>query len=99
MKGDISRENGGIVQFTSERMIFKSCEGNRSSGHCKTIVKRLVELVRVKTKQWSQMQELSASQDFWEDHALHFDSQIQSLHNIVRYNLISYPTNSKSSFT
>lgn len=65
------------------------------SGHCKTIVRKIVEQVRVETEQWSQMQEmlgqvreemeeLQASRDFWEDRALHSDSQIQSLHNAVR---------------
>lgn len=73
-----------------------SCEGNMCSGHCKTIVRRIVEQVRAETEQWSQMQEmlgqvreemeeLQASRDFWEDKALHSDFQIESLHNAVRY--------------
>ncbi|TKY67830.1 Myosin-related isoform 1 [Spatholobus suberectus] len=72
-----------------------SCEGNPCSGHCKTIVRRIVEQVRVETEQWSQMQEmlgqvreemeeLQASRDFWEDQARHSDFQIQSLHNAVQ---------------
>jgi hypothetical protein len=72
-----------------------SCEVNLCSGHCKTIVRRIVEQVRVETEQWSQMQEmlgqvreemeeLHASRDFWKDCALHSDSQIQSLQNDVR---------------
>ncbi|CAL0334252.1 unnamed protein product [Lupinus luteus] len=70
-------------------------EGNRCSGHCKTIVQRIVEQVRAETEQWSQMQEmlgqvreemeeLQASRDFWEDQAVHSEFQIQSLHNAVR---------------
>jgi small subunit ribosomal protein S2e len=73
-----------------------SCQGNPCSGHCKTIVRRIVEQVRAETEQWSQMQEmlgqvreemeeLQASRDFWEDKALHSDFQIQSLHNAVRF--------------
>lgn len=72
-----------------------SYEGNLCSGHCKTIVRRIVEQVRVETEQWSQMQEmlgqvreemegLQASRDFWEERALHSDSEIQSLHNAVQ---------------
>ncbi|XP_020215056.1 vimentin [Cajanus cajan] len=71
-----------------------SCEGNACSGHCKTVVRRIVEQVRAETEQWSQMQEmlgkvreemeeLQASRDFWEDRARHSDFQIQSLHNTV----------------
>ncbi|KAL5054899.1 hypothetical protein RYX36_035581, partial [Vicia faba] len=87
---------------TSKRVEFQlphqeklSCEGNMCSGHCKTIVRKIVEQVRVETEQWSQMQEmlgqvreemeeLQASRDFWEDCALHSDSQMQSLHNAVQ---------------
>ncbi|CAK8576944.1 unnamed protein product [Lathyrus sativus] len=86
---------------TSKRVEFQlpqeklSCERNLCSGHCKTIVRKIVEQVRVETEQWSQMQEmlgqvreemeeLQASRDFWEDRALHSDSQIQSLHNAVQ---------------
>ncbi|KAL2329227.1 hypothetical protein Fmac_022654 [Flemingia macrophylla] len=72
-----------------------SCEGNACSGHCKTVVRRIVEQVRAETEQWSQMQEmlgkvreemeeLQASRDFWEDRARHSDFQIQSLHNAVQ---------------
>ncbi|OIW05588.1 hypothetical protein TanjilG_23374 [Lupinus angustifolius] len=72
-----------------------SHEGNRCSGHCKTIVQRIVEQVRAETEQWSQMQEmlgqvreemeeLQASRDFWEDQAVHSEFQIQSLHNAVQ---------------
>ncbi|RDX80128.1 hypothetical protein CR513_39353, partial [Mucuna pruriens] len=72
-----------------------SCEGNLCSGHCKTVVRRIVEQVRAETEQWSQMQEmlgqvreemeeLQASRDFWEDRARHSDIQIQSLHNAVQ---------------
>ncbi|CAL5212701.1 unnamed protein product [Lathyrus oleraceus] len=87
---------------TSKRVEFQlphqeklSCEGNLCSGHCKTIVRKIVEQVRVETEQWSQMQEmlgqvreemeeLQASRDFWEDRALRSDSQVQSLHNAVQ---------------
>jgi len=73
-----------------------SCEGNPCSGHCKTVVRRIVEQVRAETEQWSQMQEmlgqvreemeeLQASRDFWEDRARQYDFDIQSLHNTVRY--------------
>lgn len=64
------------------------------SGHCRTIVRRIVEQVRSETEQWSQMQEmlgqvrdemeeLQASRDFWEDRALGSDYQIQSLCSAV----------------
>lgn len=77
-----------------------SCERNLCSGHCKTIVRRIVEQVRAETEQWSQMQEmlgqvreemeeLQASRDFWEDRAVHSDFQIQSLHNAVRQFIVS----------
>lgn len=87
---------------TSKRVEFQvphqeklSCEVNLCSGHCKTIVRRIVEQVRVETEQWSQMQEmlgqvreemeeLQASRDFWKDRALNSDSQIQSLQNDVQ---------------
>ncbi|CAJ2679788.1 unnamed protein product [Trifolium pratense] len=80
------------VEFQAPHQEKLSSEGNLCSGHCKTIVRRIVEQVRVETEQWSQMQkmlgqvreemeELQASRDFWEDRALHSDSQIQSLHN------------------
>lgn len=58
-------------------------------------MRRMVEQVRAETEQWSQMQEilgqvreeieeLQASRDFWEDHALDSDEQIQSLVSTVR---------------
>lgn len=58
-------------------------------------MRRMVEQVRAETEQWSQMQEilgqvreeieeLQASRDFWEDHALDSDEQIQSLVSAVR---------------
>ncbi|KAK7404310.1 hypothetical protein VNO78_05099 [Psophocarpus tetragonolobus] len=70
-------------------------EGNLCSGHCKTVVRKIVEQVRTETEQWSQMQEmlgkvreemeeLQASRDFWEDRARQSDFQIQSLHNEVQ---------------
>ncbi|KAK7264037.1 hypothetical protein RJT34_31639 [Clitoria ternatea] len=79
-------------------------EGNLCAGHCKTIVRRIVEQVRAESEQWSQMQEmlgqvreemeeLQASRDFWEDRAKHADSQIQSLNNAVqewRHKALSY---------
>lgn len=57
-------------------------------------MRRMVEQVRAETEQWSQMQEilgqvreeieeLQASRDFWEDHALDSDEQIQSLVSAV----------------
>ncbi|KAK7312165.1 hypothetical protein VNO77_35826 [Canavalia gladiata] len=72
-----------------------SCEGNPCSGHCKTIVRRIVEQVRAETEQWSQMQEmlgrvreemeeLQALRNYWEDQALHSDSQVQSLQDAVQ---------------
>lgn len=80
-------------QILQEKLSY---EGNPCSGHCKSVVRRIVEQVRTETEQWSQMQEmlgqvreemeeLQASRDFWEDRALHSDFQIQSLHNSVRY--------------
>jgi small subunit ribosomal protein S2e len=43
-----------------------------------------------------EMEELQASRDFWEDRALHSDSQIQSLNNSVRssFFLLPNPTTS-----
>ncbi|KAH7543529.1 hypothetical protein FEM48_Zijuj02G0193600 [Ziziphus jujuba var. spinosa] len=72
-----------------------SHEENMCSGHCKAIVRRIVEQVRAETEQWSQMQEmlgkvreemeeLQASRDFWEDRALDYDHQMQSLHSAVK---------------
>lgn len=65
------------------------------SGHCKSVVRRIIEQVRVETEQWSQMQEmlgqvrnemeeLQALRDFWEDQALKSDVQMQSLCSAVR---------------
>ncbi|XP_043693756.1 myosin-2 [Telopea speciosissima] len=62
------------------------------SGHCKSIVRKIVEQVRAETEQWSQMQEmlgqvreemeeLQASREFWEDRAFHFEDRIRSLHS------------------
>lgn len=66
------------------------------SGRCKAMVRRILEQVRAETEQWSQMQEmlgqvreemeeLQASRDFWEDRALDYDYQMQSLHSSVRF--------------
>lgn len=52
--------------------------------------------MRAETEQWSQMQEmlgqvreemeeLQTSRDFWEDCALKYDEQIQSLHSEVSF--------------
>lgn len=65
-------------------------EENKCSGRCKVIVRRIVEQVRAETEQWSQMQEmlqqvrgemeeLQASRDFWENRALNFAHEIQSI--------------------
>ncbi|KAF8009220.1 hypothetical protein BT93_J0264 [Corymbia citriodora subsp. variegata] len=65
------------------------------SGHCKSVVRRIMEQVRVETEQWSQMQEmlaqvrsemeeLQASRDFWEDRALKSDAHMQSLCSAVQ---------------
>ncbi|KAI4306721.1 hypothetical protein L6164_029975 [Bauhinia variegata] len=74
----------------------KAChEGNLCSGHCKAIVRRIVEHVRAETEQWSQMQEmlgqvreemeeLQTSRDFWEDRARNSDFQINSLNIAVQ---------------
>ncbi|KAJ0020157.1 hypothetical protein Pint_31053 [Pistacia integerrima] len=73
----------------------KSQEEKKCSGHCKAIVRRIVEQVRAETEQWSQMQEmlgqvrdeieeLQASRDFWEDRAINSDYQIQSLVSAVQ---------------
>ncbi|KAK2381216.1 hypothetical protein QL285_068842 [Trifolium repens] len=83
------------VEFQVPQQEKLSSERNLCSGDCKTIVRRIVEQVRVETEQWSQMQkmlgqvreemeQLQASRDFWEDRALHSDSQIQSLNNSVQ---------------
>ncbi|KAI4344968.1 hypothetical protein L6164_012140 [Bauhinia variegata] len=74
----------------------KGCrEGNVCSGHCKAIVRKILEQVRAEREQWSQMQEmlgqvkeemedLQASRDFWEDRALNSDFEIDSLHKAVQ---------------
>ncbi|TXG73285.1 hypothetical protein EZV62_001864 [Acer yangbiense] len=86
------------VSSLSIRQLYKeamSREEKLCSGHCKAIVKRIVEQVRAETEQWSQMQEmlgqvrdemeeLQASRDFWEDRALDSDYQIQSLCSSVQ---------------
>ncbi|TYG38958.1 hypothetical protein ES288_D13G265800v1 [Gossypium darwinii] len=65
------------------------------SGHCKAIVRRIVEQVRAETEQWSQMQdmlgqvrdemeELQKCRDYWEDRALDSDYQIRSLKSAVK---------------
>ncbi|KAI3409355.1 uncharacterized protein J3R85_019430 [Psidium guajava] len=65
------------------------------SGHCKSVVRRIIEQVRAETEQWSQMQEmlaqvrsemeeLQASRDFWEDRALKSDAHTQSLCSAVQ---------------
>ncbi|MBA0574528.1 hypothetical protein Golob_001722 [Gossypium lobatum] len=65
------------------------------SGHCKAIVRRIVEQVRAETEQWSQMQamlgqvrdemeELQKCRDYWEDRALDSDCQIRSLKSAVK---------------
>ncbi|OIV99626.1 hypothetical protein TanjilG_17436 [Lupinus angustifolius] len=70
-------------------------EGNLCSGHCKTIIRRIVEQVRVETEQWSQMQEmlgrvreemeeLQSSRDIWKDRAMQSEFQTQPLHNAVQ---------------
>lgn len=72
-----------------------SHEENMCTGRCKAVVRRIVDQVRAETEQWSQMQdmlgkvreemdELQASRDFWEDRALDYDYQMQSLHSTVR---------------
>ncbi|KAH1219857.1 hypothetical protein GmHk_12G033681 [Glycine max] len=86
-------QDSSSVRVPHQEKLF--CEGNPCSGHCKTVVRRIVEQVRTETEQWSQMQEmlgkvrgemeeLQASRDFWEDRARHSDFQIQSLHNAVQ---------------
>ncbi|XP_010536091.1 PREDICTED: uncharacterized protein LOC104811173 isoform X2 [Tarenaya hassleriana] len=68
----------------------KSC-----SGHCKAIVKNLVEQVKIETEQWSQMQEmlhqvkdemeeLQTAKNYWEDRAFDSERLIQSLHLSVK---------------
>ncbi|KAL3718620.1 hypothetical protein ACJRO7_003701 [Eucalyptus globulus] len=69
--------------------------GGVCSGHCKSVVRRIIEQVRVETEQWSQMQEmlaqvrsemeeLQASRDFWEDRGLKYDAHMQSLSLVVQ---------------
>ncbi|MFS7914893.1 hypothetical protein Hanom_Chr02g00158901 [Helianthus anomalus] len=64
--------------------------GNKCSGRCKLLVKRMSEQVRADTEQWSQMHEmlgqlrqemveLQTSKDFWETQALVSNKEIQSL--------------------
>lgn len=70
----------------------KSGELKTCSGHCKTIVRRIMEQVRAETEQWSQMQEmllqvrgemeeLQASRDFWEERALQSEYKLQTLNS------------------
>ncbi|CAA3028256.1 Hypothetical predicted protein [Olea europaea subsp. europaea] len=70
-------------------------EENKCSGRCKAIISRIVEQVKVENEQWSQMQlmlgrvrgemnELQESRDFWENHALDLDREIQSLRRAVK---------------
>ncbi|XP_057954110.1 uncharacterized protein LOC131148426 [Malania oleifera] len=70
-------------------------EENTCSGHCKVVVRRIIEQVRAETEQWSQMQkmleqvreemeELQASRDFWEERALGSDCQVQSLYSALQ---------------
>ncbi|GAB2229265.1 hypothetical protein Droror1_Dr00023403 [Drosera rotundifolia] len=65
------------------------------SGHCKAVVKRIMDQVRADTEHWTQMQgmleqvkeemeELQASRDFWKDRAICFHSEMQSLHASVQ---------------
>ncbi|KAA3485889.1 cingulin-like [Gossypium australe] len=72
-----------------------SGEPRECSGHCKAIVRRIVEQVRAETEQWSQMQdmlgqvrdemeELQKCRDYWEDRALDSDYQIRSLKSAVK---------------
>ncbi|TYJ02741.1 hypothetical protein E1A91_A13G250100v1 [Gossypium mustelinum] len=76
-----------VYEWDMEKM---SGEPRVCSGHCKAIVRRIVEQVRVETEQWSQMQdmlgqvrdemeELQKCRDYWEDRALDSDYQIRSL--------------------
>ncbi|XP_076884154.1 uncharacterized protein LOC143533185 [Bidens hawaiensis] len=64
--------------------------GNKCSGRCKLLVRRMAEQVRADTEQWSQMQEmlgqlrqemqeLQTSKDFWETQALASNQEIQSV--------------------
>ncbi|KAL8140183.1 hypothetical protein V2J09_006204 [Rumex salicifolius] len=69
-------------------------EQKTCAGHCKVIVRRIMEQVRAETEQWSQMQEmlgqvreemehLQVSRDFWQGRALDYDNKIQSLNAAV----------------
>ncbi|GAB2277032.1 hypothetical protein Dimus_011740 [Dionaea muscipula] len=73
----------------------KSGDLRTCSGHCKAIVKRIMEQVRAETEQWTQMQEmlgqvreemeeLQASRDFWEERALSYERETQFLHASVQ---------------
>nr|GEV14793.1 hypothetical protein [Tanacetum cinerariifolium] len=68
--------------------------GNKCSGRCKVLVRRIVEQVRAETEQWSQMQEmlgqlrqemeeLQTSKDFWEKQALGSNNEIHILQSNV----------------
>lgn len=82
-----------------KKMLYRqepvTLEENKCSGRCKAIIRRIVEQVKVENEQWSQMQlmlgrvrgemnELQESRDFWENHALDLDREIQSLRRAVR---------------
>lgn len=78
---------------TSRRIEFPELAKRQQeacSGHCKAIVRKIVEHVRAETEQWTQMQamlgqvrdemnDLQASKDFWEDRALESDERLQTL--------------------
>ncbi|KAK1305474.1 hypothetical protein QJS10_CPA10g00208 [Acorus calamus] len=67
-------------------------EGERCTGRCKEVVRRIAEQVKLETEQWSEMQGmlrrvkaemdgLRCSRDFWARLADHSHHQLQSLHS------------------
>ncbi|PON89153.1 myosin-like protein [Trema orientale] len=91
----MKEECGSMLSTANSSETVSYEENNVCSGRCKAIVRRIMEQVRAETEQWSQMQEmlgqvreemeeLQASRDFWEDRALDYDYQMQSLNSSVQ---------------
>ncbi|GAB2246119.1 hypothetical protein Droror1_Dr00001612 [Drosera rotundifolia] len=68
--------------------------GLSCSGHCKVILKKILEQVRIETELWTQvqemlglvreeMEELQASRDFWKKQTLASDTELRSLRSTV----------------
>lgn len=87
---DLPDSSSFPLRLHSQSQEGKSGELRTCSGHCKAVVRRIMEQVRAETEQWSQMQEmlgqvreemeeLQASRDFWEKRALESSCKIETL--------------------